>query len=281
MENSVSKIASLFAMLLFVALAAGCNNTFEPFQENELYFSMYGVLDLHADTQWVRIMPIGTTLFTNEPESNGVEVRLTRLSTGETTAMSDSVFVFGNDAYVWNYWQPMTLYPNEPYRLTARNEDGNESTALITMPSVLPMPDVEYDTNDEEGSVTATFSDSLVVLETRYRVQFFAGTNCIQEEEMIISNVNQVAERVDGSFDIKFSNGIRLSRQIGGRSHIITERRLFMITASSDWPYLEGLTDEEISLLNNATNVTNGTGLVPGVAQRIVQISPRIYPCDN
>lgn len=281
MKNTVSKIASLFVTLLIVALGAGCDDTFEPFQENELFFSMYGVLDLHADTQWVRIMPIGQTLFTDEPESNNVEVSLTRLSTGETTALNDSVFVFGNDAYVWNYWQPMTLHPNEPYRLTARNEEGNESVAQITMPSVLPVPDVEYDINDEEGSVAATFSDSLIVLDTWYRVQFFSGTSCIQEEVMSFSSVSQITDRANGSFDINISNGIALSRRIGARSHAITERRLVMITASRDWPYLDGLTDEEVALPDIARNVTNGVGLVPGVAKRVVQLSPRTYPCTT
>jgi len=271
--------ATLLMGLLF--LGYGCDDTFEPFQENELHFSMYGVLDLHADTQWVRIMPVGQTLFTDSPESNNTEVTLTRLSTGEKFSLNDSLFIFGNDAYVWNYWVPLTLHPNEVYKLSAISENGDESVAQITTPSILPVPDVEYDINDEEGSVAATFSDSLIVLDTWYRVQFFSDTSCIQEEVMAFSSVRQISNRSGGSFDINISNGIALSRRIGARSHKITERKLVMITASRDWPYLEGLTYEEVVLPDIATNVENGTGLVPGVAKREVQLSPRIYPCDN
>lgn len=59
-----------------IILLAGCDQTFEPIQENnQYYFSLYGYLDAAADTQWVRVGPARQDI--NEtPDPAGIEVTL-------------------------------------------------------------------------------------------------------------------------------------------------------------------------------------------------------------
>lgn len=91
--------------VIFLALfGIGCETEFDPLQERDRYpFSMYGFLDLHADTQWVRVMPVLDSLVTHNPEPIDAHVTLTREMTGETTVLDDSLFFYGSFAYAWNY----------------------------------------------------------------------------------------------------------------------------------------------------------------------------------
>src|SRR5690606_26320138 len=124
-RTKMKRYSELLVILVLTAITAwGCNDTFEPLQENEEYvFSMYGTLDVHADTQWVRVMPIGDRLFNNNPEPSGTVVTLTRLSTGDVITMNDSLFTFGGPSYIWNYWTTEPLQPGEPYTVTATAAD--------------------------------------------------------------------------------------------------------------------------------------------------------------
>lgn len=83
-------VAAVFAS----ALAAGCEHAFEPFQENEdADFSMFGYLDLNADTQWVRVMPVRQDLFLS-PDPIDAAVTLEHLESGQIVTLNDSLFEF-------------------------------------------------------------------------------------------------------------------------------------------------------------------------------------------
>ncbi|MEX0607891.1 MAG: hypothetical protein WD016_07210 [Balneolaceae bacterium] len=258
-------------------IISSCDSHFDPLKENERYaFSMYGTLDLHADTQWVRVMPIGEKLIPDDPEPTDVQVTLTRVSNGESIVMNDSLFRFGGDGYVWNYWVSSSLHPNEQYTVTAEEPERGQSGSVVTMPSVLPVPEVEYSIDTEGGTVSGSFTDSLIVLETRYWVQF--GPSCAQQKQIIVSHLEQINDRSGGDFHFSFDNRIPLRTGAGVAGYMVKERMFFMITASKDWPYLANLNDEEVTLPDAVSNVENGTGLITGIAQRIIEITPR-QPC--
>lgn len=140
-------------LLLFLAEAA-CDSAFEPIKKNdEVVFSMFGTLDLHADTQWVRVMPVGETLLPAATAGEKAEVTLTRMETGETIILNDSVFTFRNNTTVTNYWTDIRLHPEEEYSLKAKAPDGRSSRATVTIPPPLPRPLIDYSEDDEEGLV--------------------------------------------------------------------------------------------------------------------------------
>ncbi len=50
-------------ILALTALAlAGCDESVNPFVESDRIYSVYGSLDMNADTQYVRVIPIDTSL---------------------------------------------------------------------------------------------------------------------------------------------------------------------------------------------------------------------------
>lgn len=270
-------------LLFFVFLyGAACESTFEPLQENKQYaFSMYGTLDLHADTQWVRVMPIGESLISTDPEPNGTEVTLIRNDTGKPTMLYASLFRFGGSAYVWNYLTAEALHPTEEYTMIATAPDGRQSRATVTIPSVLPIPEVDYSVENEEGVITGTSADPLIIFEIRYLVQVFTEGGCAPETEVVISHVDDIFMGSDGEYRVLADNTGRIARALGVRAgaYIVNKRELLVISASEDWPDLSGLTKEEIVLPDVVSNVENGTGLVAGIASRRVVITPRQEPC--
>lgn len=265
-----------------IYFVVGCENTFEPLQENVNYtYSIYGLLDVHADTQWVRVMPIGDALIPTDPAPNGTTVKLSRESTGENIILIDSLYRFGNDSFVWNYWTTQPLQPNEQYTLIAEGPDGQQSRSSVTLPSALPVPEINYSQNQETISVSGQSYDPLVVAEVRYLVQATTNMGCAPEVEVVFSHLEEIVEMADGEYSFFAENRPAIARELGVNAFgfVVNRRELVIASAGEDWPDLVGLTEEEIYLPDNLSNVENGTGYVAGIARHKILISPRQEPC--
>lgn len=276
------KLQNFLAIYLFF-ITMGCDNTFDPLQENDQYvFSIYGVLDVHADTQWVRVMPIGEALIPTDTDPNGTMVKLTRKSSGETIVLNDSLFRFGGDAYVWNYWTTGSLQPNESYTITAEAPGGKQSNSAVILPSALPVPQVEYSEEYESITVSGHTEEQLVTVETRYLVQAITEVGCAPEREVVLSHLDEVTN-LRGQYDLNAENRSDIATELGVNAFgfIVNRRELIIVSAGEDWPDLSGLTEEEIFLPDKVSNVENGTGAVAGIAGRKILITPRQEPCQK
>jgi len=136
-EGRIHYKSGIFLLLCVVILAAGCDQTFEPLQENEeFHFSIFGFLDAAADTQWIRIgVPRGN--INERPEPAGITVILEHVETGQSTVMQASLFASGD---LLNYWTTMPLEHEHTYQIHAERADGKLSTVTVTMPEELPTP---------------------------------------------------------------------------------------------------------------------------------------------
>jgi len=267
--------------LLF--LANGCEQTFEPLQKNdELTFSMFGVVDVHGEFSVVRVMPIGERLINTDPESNNSQVFLVHNSTGDRIAYQDSLYKFGGDTYVWNYFSSENLIANDSYRFVAEDTEGRSSYAQINLPSELPFPTVEeYSTGFESGIIKGESEDPIVSIKTRYFVQPINELGCDPEMEVVISHLDQLITRTDGSYRLEVNNRSEISAALGPsvENFRINRRELLVVSSGEDWPELSELIDLEITLPDVINNVEGGVGYVAGVAGRIIQITPPQEPC--
>jgi hypothetical protein len=67
----------------------GCDQSFEPLHlDHDRYFSIYGVLDAAADTQWIRVMPVRDSAFTAAGPIDAL-VTLKNLATGRIVVLED------------------------------------------------------------------------------------------------------------------------------------------------------------------------------------------------
>ncbi len=82
--------------------------TFEPIDPGGTPFSVFGVLDPSADTQWVRVTPLRTVL-RGSPEPTGIAVTLEELGSGRIIGLRDSAMRYPNtlgldSLYAHNFW---------------------------------------------------------------------------------------------------------------------------------------------------------------------------------
>jgi hypothetical protein len=278
------RFVSLYAIciaLLFMTVS--CDQTFDPLQKNEdLTFSMYGVVDVHGQFSVVRVMPIGERLINTDPESNNSQVFLIHNSTGDQIAFQDSLYKFGGDTYVWNYFSSEDLSANSSYRFVAQNSEGRSSVAQINLPSELPIPTIEeYSTGFESGIFIGQSVDPIVSVKTRYFVQPVNEIGCDPEMEIVISHLDQLITYADGRYRLEVNNRSEISAALGPsvENFVINRRELLIVSSGEDWPDLSELIDLEITLPDVINNVEGGVGYVAGVAGRIIQITTPREPC--
>lgn len=253
-------------------LINSCDSTFEPIQpSDDITFSIFGTLDLHADTQWVRVMPIGEKLLADDPNVERAKVTLTRMETGEVVTLEDSLFAFRNNTYVLNYWTDTPLHSEEDYLLQAETADGRISRAQVSIPSPLPRPQIDYSLEEERGLVEIPTDDLPVVVESKFVVQELTPFGPAPAKEIAFSHLDHLFLTDDGTYRFRVEGGRLIYNELE-TSYQVLDRELVIAKGSKDWPDLSDLTEEEIPVPDNYSNVENGTGLVVGVASRTASL---------
>jgi hypothetical protein len=254
---------------------SACESNFDPMEDNELYdFSMYGYLDLNADTQWIRVMPILDTLISRNSAPLDIEVTLTRESNGEVEVLNDSLFFYNNVAYTWNYWTTATLQLDEEYTVRAESSAGEYSEATVRIPRPFPEPEIEYSEGDERGNVSGQGAENLVVAQAIYTVIVYDQGFPSRPFEVAFSNIGLTQVRENGNYNFTIQAWPVLMNETGKpQSQIsIQKRELIVASGSEDWPDLSGLTEYEITIPGVVSNVENGTGFIGGVASHKVEL---------
>lgn len=255
------------AAVLASALAGGCEHTFEPFQENEhAIFSMFGHLDLNADTQWVRVMPVRQNLIL-DPEPIDAVVTLEHLGSGHIVTLNDSLFRFVDQrldgvAYAHNFWTTERLQPEASYRLTAARTDGASATALIVMPADFEVSALHFLSDiDRPGfALLEVRAEHVVFVEMVYTMSTASGGPATSIP---------IDEHWTFSTDAPGTHGIGVSGDTLQRPGLLDVRRLEirLTVGRSDWPYHPELSDVAVTLPSTMpSNIENGLGFVGGVA---------------
>lgn len=275
----MNRLKILFPTLILLVIVAisGCDDTFEPLQPNDKYaFSMYGSLDVTADTQWVRVMPIGERLFNNIPDPNGTVVTLKNLESNISVTLEDSLFEFGGPAYVWNYYTTVQLEPETMYELKAVAPDGRYSMAVVRTPKSLELPTVEYNMTAERGEVEGLTDENLVVAEVTYWAQFLDDMgNWTGFEKYVISVRNNASViRPRSLYRFTFESRALLTRAVGVSFSRIRISDVYVRVATSrfHWPSYMNLSEEEAVMPDVVSNVTMGTGYIATVSSHYLPV---------
>lgn len=264
---------SLFVALLAGTLAVGCEAPFEPFQENgQGPFSIFGYLDVQADTQWIRVTPIRQNLVAGLAPIDAV-VTLQKLQSGRTLTLRDSLFEFvdvglGSTGYAHNFWTTEPIERGATYRLEALRSDGAATTALIETP-----PEAEVVLSYYEGPPDVVRGDTVRFrkpLRIHVQGEYLLYSDAVYMVQDLVETpprdsavVRQSPTRTDpGAFE--FTRPDSLIRH-GLLDLSRVEMRIGV--APFDWPYNPDLSPAEAVLPGRApSNVENGFGFVGGVA---------------
>jgi len=136
------------AVLLVLAVLAGCDEGIEPTSGAEFPFALFGQFDADADTQAVRVVAIAETIDTLDPDSIDARVTSTHQQSGETRTWSDSLVRYPDGTRGHVFFAPFEVEYNGTYSLRAERSDGEAATITVTVP-----PLTALDSLRREGAV--------------------------------------------------------------------------------------------------------------------------------
>jgi hypothetical protein len=101
-------------------------------------FSIHGYLDARADTQWIRVAPFRTSIFST-PDLVDAEVTIEDLGTGRAIELIPSLFKqgsgnFGDTLFAYNFRTAEPIDHATTYRLSARRSDGSVASSTVSIP---------------------------------------------------------------------------------------------------------------------------------------------------
>lgn len=255
--------------LLFLLLCFGCDNAnISLTKPSELYFSMYGFLDVKADTQFVRISPL-REVPSSLPQKIDASVELRDLDSGEKIAMKDSLFKFEGQFYVHNFWTTHKIRENGRYQLRATNSEGKSSIANIEVPNAAPVvqlanpwslraPNLEV---PQHIYVQGAYKLLHVRLRYALRPSSQGSTGQLRTQSYL-----WLPQAENGVFDV-FSDGPKHIKEIAGNTKVSSEDfqvdKIWVDIFGTNQDIPSGYTLEEYAQINT-TNVQNGLGYVIG-----------------
>lgn len=279
----------------------GCNETFEPWQENDQYFySIYGYLDATADTQWVRVMPVRRDLFL-EPKPIDARVTLEEVQSGKSTVMTDSLFSYAHNRYAYNFWTTMKLQSGHTYRTTVKRSDGNFSYAEVTLPEDFPTPKVQIDYRSEIPINTVVFIDEverLADVQTVFHPEFD-----LTGEEYLVgrSHLRDTVRKESGNLEIIINpeedfqfldNFYHMTPPVGITQYLTSSSPygpplIFIASAGPGYHFFPSIDGKIEALPEGVSNVENGTGYLAGIVSKTIPYksctegdSIEIVPCE-
>lgn len=275
-KTKVFKIHSGIVVLFMVLILGfyGCESPFVPLQENNrFHYSMYGFLDTSMNTQWIRVMPVRESLALSEVPIDA-KVTLIKNSTGEESELMDSLFVFYSSPddpfYVRNFHTDFPIEFDEEYTVIAERSDGEKSIVKTYVPPIFDPPVFGYNENTFSGVLEGQVDNRLVVLDVEYFCTIVDKFGNGSKRRVKVSQIERekVFIQENGKYRVNIGDRRFIADQflVSQGDVFVDSANIFIGVGGDDWPYIEGLSNEEAALPESANNVENGTGLVLGVA---------------
>jgi len=121
----------LLAVCLF---GLACEDSVNPFIEEDRFYTLYGFLDTATDTQFVRVIPLRLDLNpVTDSSFNGV-VTSTALEATRPVVWRDSLVHFDDGTVGHVFYSPMNVFPGWTYHVEIRRKDGATTGASTTIP---------------------------------------------------------------------------------------------------------------------------------------------------
>ena len=243
-------------------LTLSCDQSFEPIEPSELQFSVFGYLDASADTQWIRLMPIRSTVITSQAALD-VAVQLENLSSGHVIVMRDSVFQFtqhnddvGSDGhFLHNFWTNQEIAPGSSFRFEARGGDGVPSVGEITVP-----PDYRVELWLWQPQPRSAESDRIRLLGLRH----VAFVTLITEGRDACGPWTEyrhfpVPENDSDTHVIPVNRGVS---RLACPPSVIDRQDLRVVGSSAPWPKGDGFETGGLGVTDAPSNVSHAVGFL-------------------
>lgn len=256
----------------------GCDTHVDPFvPTDEHVFSIFGVLNPAADTQFVRVEALADTVRVGSAPDLDAIVTLEHLASVRVITLQDSFMRMGaGEVYVHNFWTAEPVEPGASYRLTVERSDGIASWATTTVPEA--PPEIEHDDDfvlpceggrSANNSFTVTFSDA-------EKIAAFDVIYPIEDEwyrsdhfDDFFFQLSEWVGIVDYRQDLEPLSPDRFTQVCAHPPYAL----IAVAAGGPDWPdFMPSNSLDELARPDTFTNVVNGHGLFGGVYSDTVRI---------
>lgn len=170
-------MVSILCSAMVISVAA-CDEMVDPILDSDRQFTLWGTLDMNADVQQIRLIPIRGVLDVRLGPEPNVSVRSIDLDTGDTVTWSDSTKTFDNGNPVFLFYAELKIQPTHTYRIEIESPDLPFVTSAET--TIPPIPFAEI---FEEDVTSRTSPTGAIIVATQKIVWHGIGQNPHQIEQ--------------------------------------------------------------------------------------------------
>lgn len=267
----------VFAVGLLLVLFAGCDPSVSPVQAREdAQYSMFGYLDVHADSQWIRVDPLAGSDPQSFTDSLDARVVLTHVGTGESVDLENRISSSGSTRLFHLFLTTRPIQPNTRYRIEVI-EDGETATFVETS---TPGPRIRYAFDYRQSDAFGFTVGGVGVLAGSAYVLDLTNTcnryNPVFQYDVDLLEISQEIEPGRFNLPIEYEQAVvdydQESRpEEPGRCYYLADESttLTLTVGGSDWPEREvtaGTDFSDLIVPDAFSNVEDGRGYVGGVA---------------
>ncbi|MFB6273392.1 MAG: hypothetical protein ABEL51_10915, partial [Salinibacter sp.] len=293
-------LVAVFGTLLFATGA--CDPSVSVIKPSDQYrFSLFGTLDVAADTQVIRVEPLSDpTPIGASPDLNA-SVVLRNLDAGTQVALKDSFeVVSGGVAKVHNVRTTDSILPGTNYRVSVRVDGSAVTTVTTTTPPQPPILEHDPDSTDDKPfllpcefnfqnepvrsentfTLRASGLDAVAATKVQYPVklggQRVASFTQFDHYEDVAYNPKDELYRVS----IYYARDlIRVNEQSQGcpsRAEFVEPYAVVtVVSGGPDWPDWRDASLNELARPDTFSNVEGGHGFVGGVYSDTIRVHIR------
>lgn len=271
----------LFAVVL---LLGACETTVDPIRSSDRTFSLSGLINAGADTQFVRVERIRDSVAVGAPPTLDARVTLTNVESGESTVLRDSFATIRPGVRSHLFWAPVTPAPGATVEVRVTGSDGSSAVATVTLPGRAPELVATVDADmpcdlDEFGGgrqenrfeVYIQSPDPLAGVIASYRV--YGSSSRFSHSEDVVEQTNRFRALIRHEEDLERVSGPRRCGGCPCRSDFNRKSvRVIAATAGPDGPPLSGITREAVARPDSLSNVRGGAGYVGGIFSDTLEV---------
>lgn len=132
-------------VLTLALIGSGCDDSVNPILESNRKITLFATLDMNADTQFVRVVPIRGTII-EEFDPTRYWLRSTDLDNGSVVEWEDSLITFDNGAKGLVFYANLRVVPGHSYRIESAEMDSDIITSALTNIPPIPQATVGQET---------------------------------------------------------------------------------------------------------------------------------------
>jgi hypothetical protein len=254
-------------------------------------YSLYGTLDVNADTQVVRVSSLADSVQVGAAPSLEATVSLENLDTGAQVALQDSLMTVTGDTRVHNFWTVHPIEPGTAYRIAVRSEGEVVTTVETSTPAEAPAVSYgralrlpcQVDRFGDPIPGQNTFElqvgapEQLAALQVLYPITRLRGAQRPAPVDSLLARFGHLDAPRTPQVDIAYAPDLIAlnTRDEGciGRSSFFRDSVLVAVARGGpEWPDWLDVPLNELARPDSFSNVQGGHGFVGGIYSDTVQV---------